>query len=289
MGHGSARIARAAGVHPTTIRNLVRGDATHRQPSAARRDHRRLRRLVGQTRPRPHPLRARRGHRRPQTRHRRELVRRRRPRRRPARHPRLPARVRLETRHRHRHRPRHLPARTPRRQRKAHGRRRTLDLGLHPRGPRRHGTPRLPPQRQRAHRPGHRAHPRRGPHLRGHPGRSPRRLRRGAVIPADGTAAARPAGQDAVIVSAGEVKTLLAALDEAAEYKRDRAETCADCADQSCTTCQWRLQAADAYDQLAGQHDPSRRGIRRPGSAPPTTRRLPAAGPHAAADPEAGQ
>ena len=27
MGHGSARIARAAGAHPVTIRNLVRGDA----------------------------------------------------------------------------------------------------------------------------------------------------------------------------------------------------------------------------------------------------------------------
>ena len=27
MGHGSARIARAAGVHPQTIRQLVRGDA----------------------------------------------------------------------------------------------------------------------------------------------------------------------------------------------------------------------------------------------------------------------
>jgi hypothetical protein len=27
MGHGSARIARATGVHPTTIRRLVRGDA----------------------------------------------------------------------------------------------------------------------------------------------------------------------------------------------------------------------------------------------------------------------
>src|SRR5260370_42607663 len=54
----------------------------------------------------------------------------------------------------------------------------------------------------------------------------------------------------AVIVSASEVKTLLAALDEAAEYKRDRAETCIDCVDQSCTTCQSRLQAADAYNQL---------------------------------------
>jgi hypothetical protein len=28
MGHGSARIARAAGVHPATIRKIVRGDAS---------------------------------------------------------------------------------------------------------------------------------------------------------------------------------------------------------------------------------------------------------------------
>jgi hypothetical protein len=62
-----------------------------------------------------------------------------------------------------------------------------------------------------------------------------------------------PADQDAVIVSAGEVKTLLAALDDATEYKRDRAETCADCADQSCGTCQWRLQAARDYSQMAAQ------------------------------------
>ena len=32
MGHGSARIARAAGVHPQTIRALVRGDATTISP-----------------------------------------------------------------------------------------------------------------------------------------------------------------------------------------------------------------------------------------------------------------
>jgi len=32
MGHGSARIARAAGVHPTTIRRLVRGDAATVSP-----------------------------------------------------------------------------------------------------------------------------------------------------------------------------------------------------------------------------------------------------------------
>jgi hypothetical protein len=42
-------------------------------------------------------------------------------------------------------------------------------------------------------RPGDRADRRRGPHLRGHPGRSPRRLRRRAVIPAGRTAAARAA------------------------------------------------------------------------------------------------
>jgi hypothetical protein len=43
------------------------------------------------------------------------------------------------------------------------------------------------------------------------------------------------------------------ALDEAADYKRDRAETCADCPDQCCPTCQSRLQAAQAYDHLANQ------------------------------------
>ncbi len=96
-----------------------------------------------------------------------------------------------------------------------------------------------------------------------------------------------PPGQDAVVVSAGQVKTLLAALDDAAEYKRDRAETCADCAGQSCTTCQWRLQAAEAYDQLAGRMIHAAEASvpqRAPGHPAP-----PSAGPHAAADKEAGQ
>ena len=97
-----------------------------------------------------------------------------------------------------------------------------------------------------------------------------------------------PTGQDAVIVSAAEARTLLAALDDAAEYKRDRAASCADCADQSCTTCQWRLQAADAYDQLASQMIPAAEAAaarqRAPGhSAPPSP------APHAAAGKEAGQ
>jgi hypothetical protein len=97
-----------------------------------------------------------------------------------------------------------------------------------------------------------------------------------------------PFGQDAVLVSAGQVKTLLAALDDAAEYKRDRAETCADCAGQSCTTCQWRLQAAEAYDQMADRliHAAEASATRHRASghaAPPGT------GPRAAADKEAGQ
>ena len=63
----------------------------------------------------------------------------------------------------------------------------------------------------------------------------------------------QPPVPGAVMVSAGQSKLLLAALDDAAEYKRDRAATCADCGDQPCTTCQWRLQADDAYDHLANQ------------------------------------
>ena len=108
------------------------------------------------------------------------------------------------------------------------------------------------------------------------------------VVPSFPPTAPQPRGQDAVSVSGAEVKTLLAALDDAAEYKRDRAETCADCADQSCTTCQWRLQAADAYDQLAEQmiyiaEASAARQHASDDAAPPS------AEPHAAADKEAGQ
>ena len=80
MGHGSARIARALGMREMTIRQIVRGDARTVSPGLRDTGRRPVRRLVGQARPRPHPLRTRRGHRRPQARHRRELVRRRRPR-----------------------------------------------------------------------------------------------------------------------------------------------------------------------------------------------------------------
>jgi hypothetical protein len=105
------------------------------------------------------------------------------------------------------------------------------------------------------------------------------------VVPSSRPPAPQPPGPPAVIVSAAEVKTLLAALDEAADYKRDRAETCAD---QSCTTCQWRLRAAAAHDQLAGQMtqaaEASTTRHRAPGRAAP-----PSAGPQTAPDKEAGQ
>jgi hypothetical protein len=111
------------------------------------------------------------------------------------------------------------------------------------------------------------------------------------VVPSSQPTAPQPAGppgQDAVLVSADQVTTLLAALNDAAEYKRDRAETCADCADQSCTTCQWRLQVAEAYDQMGGRmiHAAEVSAARQvaPGRAAP-----PSAGPHAAAGKEGGQ
>ena len=107
-------------------------------------------------------------------------------------------------------------------------------------------------------------------------------------VPSSQPAAPEHPGQPAVIVPAGQVKALLAALDDAAEYKRDRAETCADCAGQSCTTCQRRLQTADTYNQLARQMiqpaEASAARPRAPGHGAPGTD-----GPHAAADREAGQ
>jgi hypothetical protein len=60
-----------------------------------------------------------------------------------------------------------------------------------------------------------------------------------------------PDSRDAVIVPASDLKTLLIALDIAADYQRDRAEMCTDCPDQSCPACHNRLRDAQAYDQLA--------------------------------------
>ncbi len=58
---------------------------------------------------------------------------------------------------------------------------------------------------------------------------------------------------DAVVLTGGDISTVLAALDLAAEYKRDLAETCADCADRSCPSCQFRLKHAQGYDRLASR------------------------------------
>ena len=104
--------------------------------------------------------------------------------------------------------------------------------------------------------------------------RSARRLRRGTVRPADGNQPTRRTASSSPPIRS---RLLLAALDDAAEDKRDRANTCTDCADQSCTTCQWRLHAADAYDQLASQMiqatDTSATRQHEPGHAAAPTRR----------------
>ena len=57
----------------------------------------------------------------------------------------------------------------------------------------------------------------------------------------------------AVILTCADVSTVVAALDIAADYKRDRTEMCTDCTDQSCPTCQSRHRDAQAYDRLAAQ------------------------------------
>ena len=59
------------------------------------------------------------------------------------------------------------------------------------------------------------------------------------------------AAQRAEAIAANGMSTILAALDEASDYKRDRAAGCADCQDQSCGSCQFRLDAARAYESLA--------------------------------------
>jgi hypothetical protein len=67
---------------------------------------------------------------------------------------------------------------------------------------------------------------------------------------------ARPAPTattSAETIAGAGMHTILAALDEAADYKRDRAESCADCGDQTCGTCQYRLEGARAYESLAAR------------------------------------
>ena len=95
---------------------------------------------------------------------------------------------------------------------------------------------------------------------------------------------------DAVTLTHAEVRTVLTSLDLAADWKRDRAGTCADCPDQSCFTCQLRLQDARTYDRLALQllHDEqaTRDERSQPGLA---SSPMPPLQPHPAAEMEAGQ
>ena len=79
----------------------------------------------------------------------------------------------------------------------------------------------------------------------------------------------------------------MTSLGLAAEWKRDRAEMCAACPDQSCFSCELRLREAGTYDQLAIQllHDEqATRAARRQAEphAPPSE-------PGLTADKEAGQ
>ena len=94
-----------------------------------------------------------------------------------------------------------------------------------------------------------------------------------------------PADPNAVLIPADQVKNLLVALDIAADYNRDRAELCADCADQSCPACEWRLRDAQAYGHLSAQLTQTAEA-----SAAVTASHLkPAAQPQPATDREAGQ
>jgi hypothetical protein len=59
------------------------------------------------------------------------------------------------------------------------------------------------------------------------------------------------ADPNGVTLTVAEAITAVTALNVAIDYKRHRSQTCADCAKQSCGSCQTRLQAARTYDLLA--------------------------------------
>ncbi len=94
-----------------------------------------------------------------------------------------------------------------------------------------------------------------------------------------------PASQDTVRIAAGEVKTMLVALDIAAVFQRDRAELCADCTSQTCPACESRLRDAQAYDHLSTQLTQATEASRTATSSDPE----PASQPQPALGREAGQ
>ena len=103
--------------------------------------------------------------------------------------------------------------------------------------------------------------------------------------------APEPPGPDsraAVVIPASDRKTMLIALDIAADDMRDRAEMCTDCPDQSCPACQSRLRDAQAYDQLADRilQAADTAPAAHHGQAEPAD---PARQPRLAADKEAGE
>ncbi len=76
------------------------------------------------------------------------------------------------------------------------------------------------------------------------------------LIARAGTVRQRPARRDRhPRLSDAETRTVLDALDVAADYKRDRAEACSDCDARPdgalCPACESRLAQADEYDALA--------------------------------------
>jgi hypothetical protein len=107
----------------------------------------------------------------------------------------------------------------------------------------------------------------------------------GEIPPRTEPPAPEPASPDTVRISAGEVKSLLVALDIAADYQRDRADLCADCTSQTCPVCESRLRDAQAYDHLSTQLTQATEASRTATSSDPE----PASQPQPALDREAGQ
>ncbi len=103
-------------------------------------------------------------------------------------------------------------------------------------------------------------------------------------VPAPPQAGPAPGNRasDSTVIGTAQVRTVVAALDVAAEHKRDIAADCADCADRSCGFCQ-------AMTAAAGEYDAVRNRLR--ADAEPAPARMPAAGHQlrAVPEPEAGQ
>jgi hypothetical protein len=54
-------------------------------------------------------------------------------------------------------------------------------------------------------------------------------------------------------LTSADQRTILAALDDTADHKRDLAASCPDCADQTCGTCDARLRAARDCEVVSAQ------------------------------------